>query len=721
LLWVVFDIGCHDPKRSCRDEVAAQRWTSALETCERQLRSRGDPAAALGAANAAFYLGRYADTTRLVLPLLAGEHAADAHALLGGTQMRTEQYDRAAFHLGVALTLHAAAGTWFAVARDAHQIAGIRFHNGAYRSALGALDVSYDAASRAGDQPMMFLVEVARADFLRAVGAHQAAETALERALARSRDRSESVLVRLKQGLVYIDAGNWALARSPLQGALADELAGERRSDILPALHLNLAYIDRKSSAFDAAMGHLQAARTLAPDDPFSFHMNLGLVLRDSGRSLEAEREMAAAEATGPRGQWSWWVPYNRGLAAVNRGDPSAAAGFFRTAIERVGELASQAGAWGPSLVASLRQPHLALIALHAKNAEWNAVLEIVAAMDGQALLDSTLAPVDQALDVVESPRARPLKPAPWRADQLLAAWRGRSLVVIVPGGDQLWRLEIRNGTIRGSAIGEEAALATVAGDIQKDVTGDVQNDPASISRARQFEAAVLPSNLGEGERIDILLIGRIAKVPLAAIPTRAQLVRVLGVVPRSPVDRPSAGARIAIGNPTGDLRASETEATAVAERLHGVAKIGAAATGSVVEHARGADLLHVAAHTAMQLEGAVLRLHDRDVSAVEISELRPAPRLVVLASCGGATGLDDAGNGSIAAAFLDAGADTVIAARWSVDDARASQFVTAFYDHGGDRDPVFALAAAQRALARERTAQTWAAFEVIAARPTAR
>lgn len=709
LLLVLSPIGCREPRRSCRDELQAQRWTSALELCEREVQRHGDPRSALSAATAAFYLDRHPDVVRLVSPLLVGELAAEAHALLGGATMRLEQPDRAAFHLGVALTLHATAGAWAAAARDAHQLAGLRFLNGAYQAALAALDVSFAGASRAGDQRMMLYYEIARADLLRGVGAYRAAEVALERARQQSHDRDDSVLVRLKQGLLYIDDGNWALARSPLEGALADEVAGARRADILPALHLNLAYVERKAAAFDASTRHLEAARS---SDSFSFHMNLGLVLRDRGKLTEAEREMAEAESLGPRGQWRWWVPFNRGLVATARGDLDAAARFHRIALERVDELASQAGAWGPSLVASLRQPHLALVAIHAERGDWAAALEVVAAMDGQALLDSTLAPVDRALEVVASPRARPANRVPWRAEQLVAAWQGRRLVIIVPGGDQVWRLEIRDGAISGRAVGREDALGNLAREIEK--------DPSS-ARASELGRALLPHDLADGERVDVLLIGRVARVPIAALPTDATLVRVLGVVPRNTVARPPSRTRFVFGDPTGDLPASAIEARAVAARLNAVPKIGAAATAEAIAQARGAEILHVAAHTALQLEGAVLHLHDRALTALEIGELRPAPRLVVLASCGGATGHDDAGNGSIAAAFLDAGADTVIATRWSVEDAQANQFVTAFYDHGGDRDPVVALVAAQRSLAGKLPSQTWAAFEVIASRPIAR
>ncbi|MBC7973620.1 MAG: CHAT domain-containing protein [Myxococcales bacterium] len=103
-------------------------------------------------------------------------------------------------------------------------------------------------------------------------------------------------------------------------------------------------------------------------------------------------------------------------------------------------------------------------------------------------------------------------------------------------------------------------------------------------------------------------------------------------------------------------------------------------------------------------------------ISAPEIEKLTPAPGLVVLASCGGAAGRDDGGNGSLVAAFLDAGADTVIGTGWSVDDADAARLIKAFYAHGGATDPVRALGAAQRSSGLAPTA--WAAFEAFVSRP---
>ena len=72
---------------------------------------------------------------------------------------------------------------------------------------------------------------------------------------------------------------------------------------------------------------------------------------------------------------------------------------------------------------------------------------------------------------------------------------------------------------------------------------------------------------------------------------------------------------------------------------------------------------------------------------------------LVVLASClSDVTEADFDEALTVATAFLSAGATGVVAARWSVADARTALFVTVFhhYLNGGQPDPARALRAAQ-------------------------
>jgi CHAT domain-containing protein len=147
-------------------------------------------------------------------------------------------------------------------------------------------------------------------------------------------------------------------------------------------------------------------------------------------------------------------------------------------------------------------------------------------------------------------------------------------------------------------------------------------------------------------------------------------------------------------------------------------ARIGSDASRYAIGLSRSQSLLHVAAHATLRLEGPVLELHDGAMTLAEIAEVRPAARIVVLGTCDSATARDDSGWGSLASAFLIAGAEAVVATSWRVPDTEVPVLMDQFYDADGATDPARALAAAQKALATKLPARTWAAFAVIAAPP---
>jgi CHAT domain-containing protein len=166
------------------------------------------------------------------------------------------------------------------------------------------------------------------------------------------------------------------------------------------------------------------------------------------------------------------------------------------------------------------------------------------------------------------------------------------------------------------------------------------------------------------------------------------------------------------------DLHAAAEEASWVASRLGVPVRLGRAADTAALASARNATVLHLAAHTNEQANHRVVHLADGDVSPSAILDGRIAPSLVVLASCGSAAAHDEGGWGSLAAAFLAAGSDAVVATHWSVEDAAAAELVRRFYLAGGASDPGRALATAQVGAAATSTGSGWSAFTMIAAPP---
>ncbi len=143
-----------------------------------------------------------------------------------------------------------------------------------------------------------------------------------------------------------------------------------------------------------------------------------------------------------------------------------------------------------------------------------------------------------------------------------------------------------------------------------------------------------------------------------------------------------------------------------------------------------GFGWIHISTHGIADGPGAdaaglVLSLVDRSgsrrdgiLSVSNVTSLRLNARVVVLDACDTALGKHFAGEGvlSLSRAFLYAGADRVIAARWPVEDEFAATFLTAFY-RSTWRDglsPPAALRQAQLILRRDPRWSSpfyWAAF----------
>ena len=697
----------------------AQDWTAAIASCERELDRTSDLHRAIDAAIAAYHLQRPEDELRFAMRALAAStFAADAHFYAGHAQRMRGDYGAAASHLELAARLYAQAGNRPAVSRAEQLRASVWYQLGEYDEALNADEAARAAALYAHDERMVTFVDLARVKILREIGDLRAAEVVAELTLAEARAPADQVLARLERAILHIDQGHPALARLPLMQALQVEAAAQApRPETLQALHLNLALVERRAHGFAAALEEMEHAKR-AGADAMSYHLNRGLVYADMGRLTEASADLAIAEAAAPDGGWAWQVPWQRAKIAARSMAVADAITADRRAIERVARLAAKSGAFGPTVIAQHREPHLHLIGLLAHDERWRDVLDVVATMDGQSLLDSREAATEVSPTSAARPSATPpmpRSPDPAAATGAVDAWRGRRLIVLVPGGERIWRIDVCDGQLTGHDVGDASELA--------DLARRLETDPSDVEAGRALGIALLPPALALRERIALLVVGPLARAPLAALQVGShpaiasyQLMRAPGLLPRAAVARPNRPA-IAVGDPNGDLPAAAREARRVATQLGGSALVGTAATRGAFAAAAGADVLHVAAHTTQRRDGATLDLADGPVTLADVAKLVPAPRLVVLASCGGAAGRDDAGNGSLTMAFLDAGADAVVGTRWSVGDADAARFIEAFYANGGDRDPVRALGQTQ--LASSLPATTWAAFEAFVARPT--
>jgi hypothetical protein len=295
-----------------------------------------------------------------------------------------------------------------------------------------------------------------------------------------------------------------------------------------------------------------------------------------------------------------------------------------------------------------------------------------------------------------------------------VSAWSRRRLIAVVPAGEQLCRVTLIDGDVDGSCVDGRAALENDA--------RTLEGAPGNAVLAERLGAALIPVRQ-DRERLDVLLIGGIARAPLGALRNSSgliiaerPLVRVLGLIGQA--RGPWQAGAVVIGAPSRELEGAAEETRRVARRFTTTPHIGGDASRYAIGLSRSQNLLHVAAHATLRAEGPVLELHDGAMTLAEIAAVRPAARVVVLGTCDSATAHDDSGWGSLASAFLIAGAEAVVATSWRVPDKEVPVLIDQFYDSDGATDPARALAAAQKALATKLPARTWAAFAVIVAPP---
>ncbi|MFT3784783.1 MAG: CHAT domain-containing protein [Tepidisphaeraceae bacterium] len=152
---------------------------------------------------------------------------------------------------------------------------------------------------------------------------------------------------------------------------------------------------------------------------------------------------------------------------------------------------------------------------------------------------------------------------------------------------------------------------------------------------------------------------------------------------------QPATSRAVVIGDPTGDLPESRTEAFQVAEILGVTAIVGNAATvGQVTDMIRGADVVHYCGHAEFSPRdpfASGLRLADGLLTGAKmLSACAPAPSVFVLSAC--RTGKSSTfGHHSILSGLtqvlLAGGCWSVVASQWRVADVSTAELMVRFHD----------------------------------------
>jgi CHAT domain-containing protein len=180
------------------------------------------------------------------------------------------------------------------------------------------------------------------------------------------------------------------------------------------------------------------------------------------------------------------------------------------------------------------------------------------------------------------------------------------------------------------------------------------------------------------------------------------------------------------LGDPKMDLRFAEEEALAVVQKVpQSRALVRKEASESALRRFGAAfSYLHFATHGEFNadapLESALLLAKDERADGLltvnKLYSLRLDADLVTLSAC--ETGLGKVASGDdvvgLTRGFLYAGASTVVASLWKVDDRATAALMTRFYDELRSGDKREALRAAQLAT-REKFLHPffWAAFQL--------
>lgn len=323
------------------------------------------------------------------------------------------------------------------------------------------------------------------------------------------------------------------------------------------------------------------------------------------------------------------------------------------------------------------------------------------------------------------------------------------AVLTFLSGPDRLDVFVVRRGFLRhtSSALGDRALGQRVR--LARELLGGPKRS-SEVSKALGdlyelvIGGAERARSLAGVKRLLIVPHGSLGALPFGALWNRQTgkflieeqivsflpSVAALTVEPREP--RPISGRLLAFAPLSDSLPGTVREVRAIASVRPGTEmRIGSASTEPGVKAALVAGaLLHIASHGSHNSQNPLFSrmvvsttrhgsANDGHLDVHEILELQTRSPLVFLSGCetGLGSGMQSAfeqssEEGSLAQAFLVAGAKTVVATLWRVDDAESVELAKTFYRQiRSGATPAQALASAQRYAIRGQSAYSWAAY----------
>lgn len=709
------------PGPGCADAVHDKRPDIA-QVCQREFQRTQDPATGLLLAKALHSDGDLAAAKWIATRLLATPVRSDAIYLLG-LIARTEGNDEfAKTALEAARKLHHSEKRPGQLARDDGVLAMVLTDRSEFAEALRLIDECITQAQLDGDAILQYYCHLAAAKTLIHVGFRSAAQRELDTATPLAASDVARSDLDYQRGSYAQDWGEHASAIALFEKALKQR---NRPQDFLWILktELNLAYAHAEQKQIDEAQRHLKNATLLDPDskkEPGRTWVAAQIAYRQHDLTRATSLTEKYFKLVGPDDSVDrddrLDVAILQAQIELERNDLGHAAHWARRAVELAEGVrgAQSVLELRPWVLAKRRAPYELLFTALARSHQIEAAAMAFDEWQGRTVQDALARPrppasldyrgvADQVTRLgtwlrvaSEAPFAR----SPDR-DSVLRTMRDIDLLALIVANNDVWVLTANHGPPRLARV---AALA----EIQELVDNFRGHPTTEIKLASDLGALLVPDAFFRKtpEVLHVLVDGRLGGLPVAALRHGATalismrpIVRVLRLPETRCVHVARSGPATVLAAPGDKLPNAQREAEQVAALLHTTSKVGAAATKAALFAAARDGVLHVAAHGTIGMDGAALVLGDGEVSALEISAHQRAPSLAVLSACDAATSDDLELAGSLAAGFLGAGAQHVVATLRPVSDAGALEITTRFYLANGVADPARALATAQAAL----------------------
>ncbi len=634
----------------------------------------------------------------------------------------------------LAIEDHVAASTDAVLLSRGHQVAG------RLGVALRLAELAHAQAMMSSDGEALAGALIQLGDVLGWVGEYRAALEADVEAIRLLSKRDEVPRARLMFHIAMVRRllGQRREARRTLEEV--SELAGAAGDHrMVVVARTNQADLALADDRLDDAEAHLQEALDVQRDwNPagivLPLQLNQSVLARRRG---DLQAATAALDRIGihlsPEG--NLLVAHERGLIAEAGGQLDLAERRFGDAVDLVERLRVD----GPeeanaAFMEEYGDPYESLLALHLRRDDTRRAFATLAQVQGRMFLDARMITVAETataqrsrirdgfripgLDHVVASLPRSIIEDQRSPEAILAAVRGKHVFSYFVAGESLRLLTVVDG---------EARATSVAVDLERLqwLIDDFRIRPDDPMAADALGSVLLPpeSLPSPPARIHIVPVGPLLRVPFAALRVSGERLldryevvyapSVTGLATMTAELNAPVGPGLVVADTRSDLKHAGIESQFVVQDTGAVPRLGPKATVAALRAADNQPLLHVIAHSGLGLRGGYLALADGRVTAADILAWRVGPRLVVLPTCASAATIRTEMWDSLAAAFLAAGSQHVVATLASVQDRVAADFTQQFYRANGLRDPVGGVTRALRAMARRYPVADWSPFVV--------